>query len=260
MKKYVSALLVVPMVLVSVGAGAQTKTELRIDLQDSPPKYMLAADGKASGLCIEIMRLLEAKGDFRFVYDASYTPSKRIESKLRSGEADIHFGWAKNPEREAFLNYGNDLYVNRFVGAVRINDKVDFNTATDLINLGERGQVLAVFGIASTGHLQKIPGLKVDDGGKTLAANLEKLAGGRGRVFVYHQLGISYELQLPQNKDRFKMVKIDWENNTSLHDTPQYVVFSKKLPADIVAKVNAALTRYKPEIDALVRKYGGAHS
>jgi hypothetical protein len=54
----------------------------------------------APGLCIEIMNLLEAKENFKFVYKSAFTAPKVIETNMESGAADIHFGWAKTPERE----------------------------------------------------------------------------------------------------------------------------------------------------------------
>lgn len=92
MKKYVLPLLIA---LTTVSAFAQKKIELKIDLQDTSPKFMLGADGKAAGLCIEIMNLLEAKENFKFVYKSAFTAPKLIESNMESGAADIHFGWAK---------------------------------------------------------------------------------------------------------------------------------------------------------------------
>lgn len=254
MKKYVLPLLIA---LTSVSAFAQKKIELKTDLQDTSPKFMLSADGKATGLCIEIMNLLEAKENFKFAYKPAFLAPKVIESNIESGAADIHCGWVKTPEREKIATFGPELYKVSYIGAVRANDKVDFKTVSDLINLDEMGKVLGVYGVASTGNLMKISGLKVDDQGKDPEANLKKLAAGQGRVFVYHNLGIGYELQQPEHKGKFKMVKIDWENNTKLNEAGQFVVYSKKLAPDTVQKVNAAITKHKTEIDAIVKKFGG---
>jgi polar amino acid transport system substrate-binding protein len=234
---------------------AQKKIELKIDLQDASPKFLLSKDGKVSGMCIEIMNLLESKEGFKFVYAPSFTPTKTLESNMESGQADIHFGWAKTPAREKLATFGEELYKVSYVGAVLANDKVNFKTINDLINLEEQGEVLSVFGVASTTNLMKISGLKVNDQGKDAEENLKKLMSGRGRVFIYHHLGIGYELQQPAFKGKFKVVKIDWESNASFKDAAQYVVFSKKVPVDTVQKVNAAVLKNKKDIDAIVQKY-----
>lgn len=233
---------------------AQGKIELKTELQDTAPKFMMQG-GKAAGLCVDIMALLEAKEGFKFSYPAAFVPSKRIEANIESGAADVHFGWAKTADREKMAKFGEELYKVSYLGVVRNDDKADFKTPADLSKLGDQGIVLSVFGVASTAKMKKIAGLRVDDAGKDVKQNLDKLAAGRGRVFIYQNLAIAHELGKPENKGKFKTVKIDFGDNPDFKATAQYLAFSPKVAGDTVQKLNAAVAKHRGEIDAIVKKY-----
>ena len=250
-------ILVLAFALSCVSAYGEKRVDMTTDLQDTAPKFMLKdGEGKpASGICIDIMRLLEVGGNFKFRYTFTYTPNKLIESNIQSGESDVHFGWASTPERQKIATFGEELYKVTYLGVVRKDDKVDFKSVADLIKLGDQGTVLSVAGVASTANLKKIAGLKVDDEGKDMGKNLDKLAAGKGRVFIYQSLAIGFEMQKPANSNRFKVIKIDFGGIEAFNESPQYIVFSKKVPAETVQKINSAVVKSRKEIDAIVKKY-----
>ncbi|KAF0167145.1 MAG: Secreted protein [Rhodocyclaceae bacterium] len=247
-------ILLLALSLSCLSAFGQNKIILATDIQDTAPKFMLK-DGKPAGIGIDIMNLLEATGNFKFRYEFKFTPGKAIQANMKSGESDIHIGWALTPERQKFATFGEELFKVTYVGVVRKDDKADFKSVSDLIKLGDQGIVLANFGAASTASLKKIQGLKVDESGEDMTTNLAKLAGGKGRVYIFHNLGIGYEMQKPGNASKFRVVNIDFETHEALKETPQFVAFSKKVPAETVQKINSALVKSKKEIDAIVKKY-----
>jgi len=236
---------------------AQPRIELKTDLQDNSPKFMLDK-GKASGICIDIFQLLESREGIRFAYAPAFVATAQIEKNIESGAADVHCGWVKNAQRERIATFGEDLFKVSYPGVVRANDKVDFQSLTDLVNLDNQGVVLGVNGTASTRSLQRIGGLQVDDSPKDAEQALKSLASGRGRIFIYQSLSIGYELQLPENKGRFKVVKLDYEGNKSFAVQGQAIVFSRKVPGETVARVNAAIQKHRADIDGIVRRYSGS--
>ena len=243
--------------LAIAAAPVQAQITLKTELQDNSPKFILDKAGKASGLCIDIFNLLESKEKIKFDYQAAFVATKAIEANVASAAADVHCGWVKNAAREKIATFGEELFKVSYPAVVRANDKVDFKSISDLINLDSQNTVLGVNGVGSTSSLQKINGLRVDDSAKDAEQALKNLAAGRGRVFVYTSLAINYELSQPENKGKFKIIPLDFEGNKAFSTSAQYIVFSKKVPADTVSKVNAAIAKNRKEIDDIVKKWGG---
>lgn len=237
-------------------AWAQTPIELKTDLQDNAPKFMVDSTKKASGICIDIFKLLETKENIRFTFSPVYLAAKAIEENIKSGAADVHCGWIKNDARMQIATFGEPLLTVSYPVVVRANDKVNFAALSDLIKLEDLGIVIGVRGVGSTNAMARA-GLRVNDSATDTADALKLLEAGRGRAFIYTNLAIDYELQKPEYKNKFKLVKFDYEGEKSFATQPQYLVFSKKVPAETVNKVNAAVVKYRGEINEILRKYGG---
>ena len=79
---------------------AQEKKELKIEFQDIPPKYLTNSDGSYYGLCYEIMKVIEKKSGYAFIYPKAVFPIKRIQTDLENGSEDIQLGLTRTPERE----------------------------------------------------------------------------------------------------------------------------------------------------------------
>jgi ABC-type amino acid transport substrate-binding protein len=238
-------------------ALGQTPLSLKTELQDNAPKFMLDGGGKVSGICIDIFNLLESQEKIKFVYAPSFVATKAIENNIANGTADVHCGWVRSEAREKIASFGGELFKVSYPGVVRANDKLDFKSISDLINLDSQGTVLGVNGVGSTANLQKINGLRVDDSAKDAQQALRDLEANRGRVFIYTNLAINYELKQAANKGKFKLVQLDYEGNKSFDTSAQYMVFSKKVPPEAVTAVNAALVKHRKAIEDIVKKYGG---
>ncbi|MBL0088413.1 MAG: transporter substrate-binding domain-containing protein [Ideonella sp.] len=243
--------------LAFAAAPVQAQLTLKTELQDNSPKFILDKAGKASGICIDIFNLLESKEKIKFVYPAAFVATKAIEANVASAAADVHCGWVRNDAREKIATFGEELFKVSYPGVVRANDKLDFKSVSDLINMESQSTVLGVNGVGSTSSLQKINGLRVDDSAKDAEQALKNLAAGRGRIFIYTSLAINYELKQPENKGKFKLVQLDFEGNKAFNTSGQHMVFSKKVPPETVSKVNAAIVKNRKEIDEIVKKWGG---
>ena len=168
----------------------------------------------------------------------------------------MHCGWVKNDARQRIASFGEELFIVSYPAVVRANDKVNFASLSDLINLEDLGIVIGVNGVGSTTAMHRA-GLRVNDSAKDAGDALKMLQAGRGRAFIYTSLAIGYELQQPENNNKFKLVKLNYEGDKSFATQPQYLVFSKKLPTETIGRVNAAVAKYRKEIDEIVKKYGG---
>jgi polar amino acid transport system substrate-binding protein len=221
------------------GASAMAQSmPMRIDFQDTSPKYIKNANGRFSGLCLDLMSLIEQNSNIKFTYGSDFVPPKRIIARLMDGETDVHCGFAKTPEREGTLNYAEAIYDVNYVLVARAEEPAAVSSMEDVKKLGKDGVVLGVFGTSSNDKLRKM-GLTVDDGGKDVEVNFSKLLLGRGRFFVYHDLGTLYEMNQPKYKGKFKTVPVDIESYQ------HWMVFSKKASPGLVAETLRVIQKLK---------------
>lgn len=226
--------------------------ELNTAAQDSAPKYFLE-NNNMKGLCIDIMEAIEKidpkikfKGQNRFI------PFKRIKKMLKTGELDLFFGFVKNVSREKeYVFIEPALYNVNHVVAVRSDDDVDVKSFEDIRKLGANGAILTTFGTSTRRYLEKQGGLIIDDGSKTVISNLKKLLRKRGRFFYYHNLGLVTSIRNINLENKIKILP------TSFREYSQYVAFSKKVPADTIAKVKVALEKLalNGKLELIFKKY-----
>lgn len=210
----------------------------RIDFQDAVPKYIRGADGRFSGLCVDLMALIEKNSNIKFSHRNDFVPPKRIIERLRNGETDLHCGFAKTPDREASLNYAEPIYNVSYELIARADDPVVVSSIADIKKLGKDGLVLGVFGTSSNEKLRSL-GLTVEDGGKDIVANFNKLLDGRGRFFVYHDLGITYEMNQQPFKGKFRAIPVDIESYQ------HWMVFSNLAPEGLVKETVRVIEKLK---------------
>jgi ABC-type amino acid transport substrate-binding protein len=236
----------------------ERKNSLRIDVRDIPPMFVFGKDGSLSGLTIDILDYLESRTKLKFAYDKrDLVSTKRLEENLAEGAADLAFGFNKTPEREARLVFGESLYEVYPVVLMRKDDTQDFRTLGDLKALGAKGIVLTTTGSAMAQELNAV-GLTVDDGASTLEKNLYKLLAGWGRVVISTNLASYFVVSSLGYKDReVKFVSLDFSSNPIFRGASQFVIYSPKLPTEIVETINAAIAGAKENGDwaKLVRKY-----
>lgn len=200
---------------------------VRVDFQNTQPKYIKNPDGSFGGLCLELMALIEGRSSFKFVYSKDFATGQRITANLVSGETHAHFGLGITAEREAVMTFAEPLYELSYVAIANAADRVDVRSLDDIKKLGNDGVVVTVFGTTVKQKLLKY-GLTVDEGGRTPPMNFDKLIAGRGRFFVYHDLGTFYGMNAPEYKGKFRVLPV------TIESYEQWLVLSKKAPAQLV--------------------------
>jgi ABC-type amino acid transport substrate-binding protein len=233
---------------------AQSVTELKTEFQDVPPKYVIQ-DGISSGISFEIMKYVEQKSGYRFIYEESLVPLARVSKNLENGSMDIQFGLQKTPEREKNLIFGPVLYNVRILGVMRVDDPDTFRSLSELVQ--KQIIVLTPYGTGCASALSAVKGLIVDDGGRSAAANLEKLFNGRGKILIYHNLTINYLLRLPEFEKTFRTVDIDFESNEGFNDVAQYLAYSKNIPDTVRNRINEIIAEAvaNGDLARITRKY-----
>lgn len=190
---------------------AGEKIILKTELQDTEPKYILSADGKATGLCIELMNLIESNSDYKFEYEKKFIPKKRLEQGLENGDTDIHFGLARNADREKVVAYVEEpLYEVSDMLIANADDKsFDIKSKDELLASAKTEQILAIPGTSQSETLKKM-GITPNEGSPAVDENLRKLVVKRGRMLMYYDLGLFFHMNTPEFKNKFKVLSMDF--------------------------------------------------
>lgn len=201
---------------------------LRVGIEEaSPPKWQGFTNNRPSGLCPDLMELLE-KADSRlhFEFPAGPLPQKRLEATVQEGALDLICGLARNPERESRFYYIDQaIYSMNYVLFARARDNVSANTWDAVRALGKDGLILLNYDSSAISRLKQIDGLYIDATGRTIENNLKKLLGGRGRFFYYHQVGGMLEIErLDLSKDIHAL-------NPPMESIPFFLLAGKHVPA-----------------------------
>jgi len=132
------------------------------------------------GMCMELMKLIEADSNGTFEYSKDFVRGVRFIKNLEDGLADFRTGLSKNPDREnALLFTGHASKVANIVIA-RKDENAIISDIADLKNMGHKGTILTVLGAASANILRS-EGFTIDEDGKTVESNLEKMLAGRAK-------------------------------------------------------------------------------
>lgn len=234
MKIILELLLILPL-LAGAGYAAQP---LRTAAQDSPPKYARGPGGSIGGIGIDIMRAIErVDPSIRFTGDQDLMPFKRIEIMLERDDLDVFFGFIRTDERSGkYVFIDPPLYRVADVLVAREDDPLDVQNLPDLAQMADSPIVLVASGTAQADQLKDM-GVLVDDGGKTVAANLSKLLRNRGRLVMQSEIEILSEIREQKLQTRVRILP------TRFNESGRYVAFSKGVPAPTVAKVQIALDK-----------------
>lgn len=214
-------------------------TELKTEFRDVQPEFIKVNNGLFTGICVELMNLIQKDTGIKFKYSKDFIPTKRIQSDLEKGIIDVHFGLRKTEDREKKYLFGESLYSVGYRVVVRKSDSIEIETLEDIKKLGAKGIVLSNFGTGTTDYLENQVKLTVDDGGKTTEANLIKLESNRGRFFIYYNLGLFYELQKSKLKNKIRILPKTFDSYE------HYVVFYKKTSPEIIEKINNSIKKLK---------------
>jgi polar amino acid transport system substrate-binding protein len=221
---------------VLVGAGAQ---ELRTNAQNSSEPKFIGSSGKVTGLCVELHRALE-KADPRLhiVGDQDLVPLKRAEKQLEMREVDMVCALSHRADRDALFHFSKlPVFVADDVLVVRQDDTVQVHNWDDVAKLGAQGTILSNAGRQQGEALKKDSRLNIDDGAQTTRQNLGKLLLQRGRFFLYRRPGINQEIKDAKLVGQVKVLPQVMSSSSA------YMLIGKHLPAETVARINAALEK-----------------
>lgn len=239
-------------------ASGERQPVVRTEFQDIIPKFIRLPDGRFTGISYDLMMMIQRRSGIVFSFPDAPVPISRVVMNLERGETDVQIGLQKSVEREKTLVFGEPLYSVKTVALMRANDTADFSSLDDLKRFGPgRGAVLTVWGTATAAILKSMHGLAVDDSAKTVEDAIHKLAIGRGRVLIYHNLSLVHVLKTSAYAERLKIVAVNYGNSCLLSDARQYVVFSNKTDPQIVRRINRAIleSRADGELERITSKY-----
>lgn len=233
--------------LTSLGA----QTILRTEFQDTQPKFILQ-NGQFSGLCLEIMALIEAQSDFRFTYPGVFVPVSRITEDLKKGLIDVYFGLAKTAQRERDFGFVGELFRTRYQLVARKGDPLV--ALSNLDQLRASGvPILVIRGSAQANYYQNTLGLATEDAPTSVDVALRQLKAGNGSLFGYYDLGIEWYLESLKYRDSLVALPL------KLDEDGQWLCVSATLPIETVGRLRQVLetVRKSPEWAAIMKKYFG---
>lgn len=223
---------------------------LRTEFQDTQPKFIAQADGTFSGLCLEIMALIEKRSEFRFTYPRAFVPVSRITEDLKAGRIDVYFGLAKTAQREKDFGFVGELFRTRYELLARKGDHALSFTSLD--QLRESGiPILVIRGSAQANYFQNTLGLSTTEAPSAVEVALRQLKAGNGRLFGYYDLGNNWFLEALSFGDTLGALPI------VLDEDGQWLCVGSGLPADQAQKLGTVVEALKksPEWTVLMKKW-----
>lgn len=173
--------------------AAPAPTTLRVVAQDgTEPKFIPAGIGRVVGLCVDLYRAIErVDPSLRFVGDQTWLPLLRAHFELAAHQHDALCAVLRTDERtRQYVFLEPPLFQLRYQLIARASDPAVIRHWDDVRQLGAQGVLLTNRGYITPIMLEQIGGLRIDDSAATPAANLDKLASGRGRFFLHRAPGI----------------------------------------------------------------------
>ncbi|MFC7518613.1 substrate-binding periplasmic protein [Herbaspirillum sp. GCM10030257] len=210
--------------------------ELRTAAEDSAPKYLMR-NGEMSGLCIDILKAIEAAApDIKFTgYDRFY-PKLRIEASLAKGELDLFCGIGRTQKRNLLFSFLNTpLYWTEMRLAARIDDPVDNVTLDGLKAANKNMIVLVVHGTEHVDYLLHNGVTNIDAGAHNTYNNLNKLIAGRGRLAYLTDLSLVHELSNKNFHSRLRILP------GVINIQPEYLAISNTIAKSIRDRLQEVL-------------------
>lgn len=239
MMRCIFRLILAALLLPCLAALAGEPTALHTFIEaDAEMKW--GADGK-TGLCPEILKAIARRdAGLKFLWDAYPVPQKRLVAEVELGRIDFACALGRTPEREQQLVIPPiALYDDALVAAVRREDSLVLNALADLKKLPPGDIILLTYGARLVGRLGELGIHQIDEGAKRPGDNLQKLARGRGRVFLYHEPGMAWEIRRAGLEDKLKILP------TVLSVDQHYLLLSRHVPQALVRRIAEVLTALK---------------
>lgn len=229
------------LLLLLLGTSAlATPLSLRSAAQeDSAPKFVRLADGRISGICIELLRAMETiDPGLRIAGLEQSLPLPRLERMLEQGQLDLACGLIHNPQRaEKFRLLRPALYTATYGFAIRRGDSARPQSWADLARVDGPRTVLAVSGSGVISKLNSLPGISIDTSAVSPRQNLVKLQYGRGRVFYYRLQGLQREILEAGLGKQIEVLP------SVIDEYSFHLALSRSLPSPVVERLQAALLK-----------------
>ncbi|MCP4344329.1 MAG: amino acid ABC transporter substrate-binding protein [Desulfobacterales bacterium] len=219
------------------------------DYQNSAPKFYFTKDGKAVGLCVDIIEelnsRLKAEGITIIPNHKEVVPLKRILISLERGKIDLFVGTSRNKRREKIYNFADHpLYELREVFVKRKSDPFEYTDKKSLT--GKR--IVSLFGSNTAKHIFSVEGVKPHEV-SSIEQILKVLMAGRADLAYYHNLGIEYYIRTMGIKSKTELVK------KPFYKKYHYIGFSRKVSKQTIAKIDKALiSMYQNGVIEEIRK------
>jgi polar amino acid transport system substrate-binding protein len=232
----------------AAGAATPPVIILRVMAQESlPPKWLLR-DGRADGVCPDILAAIEKiEPRLRFRGQTELRSIPAIERALDSGNIDCSCALLDTDRRRQIaVVAGPALYVVRHKLAAAIGDKVVIDNFDDLVRI--RPLITTSRGAGYSDQL-RVMGLKVDDSTGDNLVNLKKIIAGHGRIFYMNDLTLNWLVREYGLDDKVRILP------SVMREEPVFFWVGRKTPPASARLVDQALWKLKASGE-LARIYG----
>ncbi|WP_108651028.1 substrate-binding periplasmic protein [Dongshaea marina] len=215
-----------------------------------PPLEYTGKDGKLQGAAVEIItEAFESAGHSVTIRSFPWTRSLRM---VKNGEVDAIFTAYKNPEREKFLDYSQQVLIPQIVGFfARKESHLIFNGNLDQLSTVEIGTVSTI----SYGQkFDKVKSKLKLQRANTLQRNFERLIRGRLDLVISNIYVADHTLRQMGLKNEVKPLF------PRIQSVPSYIAFTKKKPlVELRQQIDNQLLKMKQggRYQAIMDKYGG---
>jgi ABC-type amino acid transport substrate-binding protein len=236
--------------LLSSGGHSQT---LIAAYQEGAPRY-IRQGASIVGICPDLydeinQRLANQGIQIRKAYD--FMPQKRIIQSIELDQLDVTCGVARTPEREAKAQFGSESIAKvQLLLVARADETAIVHSLDDVAKVG--GLIESVAGSTIQKRLEDHGRLQIESGTLTLERALIKLTNKRLQFVLYHNYGISYELQKYQYRNKFKIIETD------IPSYNHYLMFRPGLPANVISAIDGAIAACKADgtLRRIYERYG----
>lgn len=241
-----TALLLACALLLGGHAGA-AHLNVRVLAQESIPPKWIMDDGKALGLCPDVLEAL-ARVEPRLRF-AGYDRARSllvIEDGLASGKVDVACGLLDSPRRRSVaLRSQLPVYEVKLRLAAVAGDRQVINTLDDLVRLKP-----LVNTARGSGFIMQLKerGIPVDDSTGDNVVNLRKILAGHGRYTYMNELSLVHLIRSEHLQGKVRMLP------AVFNEEPLYFWVSRKADPALAPMLDDALLRLKTSGE-LVRIY-----
>ncbi|WP_269532127.1 ABC transporter substrate-binding protein [Chitinimonas sp. BJYL2] len=223
---------------------------ITVGAQESvPPKYIFD-QGKASGICPDVLRAMERQDPGIQFIDVNRPRSMLlIERGLELGQIGVACALLDSPRRnEVAIRLPTPVYKVREQVVGRVNDPLE---VANIAQLRDSGALVTTYRGAGYVDQLRAQGIRVDDESSDALAALRKVAGGRARYFYMNDLTLAHLLLEHGFNHELRILP------TVFNERPIWFWVSRKLPAGTAERLAKGLGQLNAsgELDRIFQKY-----